>query len=115
MAADAKKPGGGSQKREHFRLEFPLYQRPKLRVALRDYEVLEISELGVKAVANGTIMPPLTQTFDATIVFTDGTKCVVTGKVIRRDGELFVMLLTAGIPLQKMYEEHRRLIQKHVS
>ena len=104
-----------AQKREHFRLQFPPFKRPKLYVDLRMFEILEVSEAGIKAAAGGGTTPPVGQIFEGIVVFTDGSREQVKGKLLRRDGDIFVMKLTQGISLQKMYDEHRKLMQQYAS
>lgn len=100
------------QKRQYFRIEFPVVERPSLIIGKDTIEVIDASERGLR------ILPPagkstLTE-IKGTLKFRDGSECLVAGKVTRTfdDGSLAVQL-TVGISLTLIMKEQRRLIQKY--
>ena len=98
----------GDQKRRYYRLEFPQFQRPKLFFQHRVFEVIEISEAGARITAAGAL-PAVGSKIEGTMLFTDGEKETISGKVIRKDGAVLILDLAKGISLQRITTEHRRI------
>ena len=106
---------GSNQKRDHYRLEYPVNDRPSVLVNGLQYEVIDASEQGLKFRCNNTIKPPGKSPFKGTVFFKDGKSFDVSGTVLRYDpdNDHCVVLLTKGIPLAKMIEEQLLLIRKY--
>jgi len=104
-----------SQKRGHYRLEYPVSDRPSVLVNGIQYEVVDVSEQGLKFRCNNSITPDKDTPFKANVFFKDGKSFDVSGTVIRYDPDQdqCVVLLTKGIPLAKMIEEQLILIRKY--
>lgn len=106
---------GSNQKRDHYRLEYPVNDRPTVLISGLRYEVIDASEQGLKFRCNNTITPEKNSLFRGTVFFQDGKNYEVSGTVLRYDPESdhCVVLLTKGIPLAKMIEEQLLLIRKY--
>lgn len=104
-----------SNQRENFRIEYPAPERPLLRIAGVEHQVLDLSEKGVKFQITEAFKPAVKVQVMGEIKFKDGKTCRVTGTVLRVDEKngFAVLALTLGIPLPKMMEEQRYLIQKY--
>jgi hypothetical protein len=100
--------------RTHFRLEYPASERPHLVVDKTRHPVLDISENGLKFLCTGTFKPRAGASIRGVIKFKNGGECAVEGKVLRYAGDGgCVVLLVQGIPLSRMMEEHRLILQKY--
>jgi hypothetical protein len=100
------------QKRQFFRIEYPIDERPCLIVGGDQYEVLDTSERGMRL--SPLKSGPVPSTVKGTLRFRDGSECLVAGTVARQapDGSL-VVKLNVGIPLSQIMKEQRRLIQRY--
>ena len=101
------------QRREHFRIEFPSSERPSIIVNGRSHSVIDLSEQGIKVHWTNHDLPLIGNPLYGVVVFTDGSKVDIQGKVIRASGAIVIVNLTQGIPYPKMLAEQRRLIQKY--
>jgi hypothetical protein len=104
-----------NQKRGHYRLEYPVSDRPSVLVNGHQYEVVDVSEQGMKFKCQNKITPDKDSPFKATVFFKDGKSFDVSGTILRYDAEQdqCVVQLTKGIPLAKMIEEQLLLIRKY--
>ncbi len=102
-------------KRENFRIEYPPAERPKLILPGREYLVVDLSERGVKFMCDPRVCMRLNDTFKGKILFKDGKHVPVSGTVLRvaDDKRSCVASLVEGVPLAKMMEEHRVILQKY--
>jgi len=77
--------------------------------------VLDLSEKGLKFDCGPRFRPTDGAAIKGTVVFRDGKTCDVAGTVLRYivDKHQCVLTLTKGIPLTKMMEEQRHLLQKY--
>jgi hypothetical protein len=106
---------GSNQKRDHYRLEYPVADRPRVLIHGRQYEVVDVSEQGLKFRCDNSIKPEKDSPFRGVVFFNDGKNFPVSGTVLRYDpsSDQCVVLLTKGIPLAKMIEEQLLLIRKY--
>lgn len=104
-----------SNQRDHFRLNYPKPDRPQVLIAGHKYEVIDLSERGLKFLRSKTFQLTTDAAINATIYFHDGKSCAVRGKVLRvtENTEECVLILSDGVPLPKMMEEQRYLLQKY--
>lgn len=102
-------------KRNYFRLEYPAADRPQLLIGRVAHEVVDLSEKGVKFLMTQGFKPKLEERIKAQIKFRDGQVFDVAGKVTRlvEETNQCVLALTRGLPLAKMLEEQRFLLQKY--
>ncbi len=106
-----------SNNRDFFRLEYPAADRPTIVVSGMTYEVLDLSEEGVKFAVPSSFKPNPALKIRGTITFKDGKSVDVVGTVLRilerKDKNQCVLTLTSGVPLPKMMEEQRYLLKKY--
>jgi len=108
-----------SQKRKHFRLEFPPSERPKLKVGKYELVVLDVSEGGCSAEVDPSVATAFAHAgirVAGTLIFANGEKIEVEGEVLRviSPGRLAVLFLK-GPSFAKMMTEHRRIRAKFVT
>lgn len=103
------------QQRDHFRLEYPLSDRPKFQIDKHVFTVMDVSERGIKFAISTAYRPKPKTPLKGIITFADGKKVEIAGEVLRLapDFAFCVAILTKGVPLAKMMEEQRHLIKKY--
>jgi hypothetical protein len=104
-----------SNQRNHFRIEYPKADRPRIKIDKTEFEVLDVSEHGIKFAGGGRFRGPPKTLVKGTILFKDGKSCDVVGVVLRhmKDTGDVAVKLSQGVPLAKMMEEQRVLLQKY--
>ncbi len=101
--------------RNYFRLEYPKEARPQIEIRHTHYQVINLSERGVKFVFNSerqSLPAALEEDIDATIVFEDRSRAHVSGKILRIDSDALVLELSEGVPLQRIMSEQRLLLNR---
>lgn len=99
-------------RRAHYRLRYPVVERPSARVGGRVYQVTEISEGGARLLLDGSVMAP-GDAVAAVIRFHDGETLPINGVVLRIDRSEAVVKLSAGISLSRMLVEQQYLLARH--
>lgn len=107
---------GVENKRNHFRLEHPAADRLQLVIGRVAHEIVDLSANGVKFAMSKGFKPQLHERIKAQIALHDGNTYEVMGKVTRldEDNNQCVLVLSRGVPLAKMLEEQRYLLQKYL-
>ncbi|MEY4630799.1 MAG: hypothetical protein RIQ81_919 [Pseudomonadota bacterium] len=107
------------QKRQHFRLEFPVKERPRLKLERYELEVLDVSEGGCSVQCDGNAYAKLSRpgtAISGVLTFASGEKVDVAGKVLRViDGQRIALAFSQGVPLPVMMAEHRRILKQYGS
>ena len=99
------------QNRDHFRIVFPIEQRPSLTTELAAWNVIDLSENGAKVEVQLETYPCAAGEFEATIKFRDGTAAPVKASVLRRSPEEMVLQFDKQIPYPLIMGEQRRLLK----
>lgn len=95
----------GRDRRRLYRVYFPPEFRPTISIRGNPYQVIDISENGVRfSNPEKKIMPG--DIFQATIILHDNEPLNIVGRVIRNDDEQVAMMMTIrGIPYRKIIFE----------
>ena len=103
--------GMKEQRREHFRVTYPLKYRPTVLLGGKAYGVIDISERGIRfgGARSGAFV--VGQPVDCTIRFVDGDVLDLHGKIVRVAGATAAIHLTDSIPLKKVRSEDSYLIK----
>lgn len=109
----AKSDDNEAQRRAYFRLLYPQVERPCLLTDGASYPVSEISEGGMRLVAVDQGDELAQQRQIVGILQLPGESVAVEGRVLRKQSEEVVLVLSEGIPLALMVSEQRRLIRKY--
>ena len=100
-----------AQKRDFYRIPYPVAERPRLVVGTVELEVLDISERGARvALASETAFSGDSH-FAATVRFKDGTTVQTTGVVHRREGKELILGFSEGLPYSVIASEQQRLFR----
>ncbi len=100
------------QRREYFRLEYPMSYRPSLKMGGKVFDVVEVSECGIKFLLPKQHSFGVDQKIKANIQFYDEEVFPCEGYIIRIEKDVAVILLSEGLPLHKIRTEHIFLINK---
>jgi hypothetical protein len=99
-------------RREYFRLPYPVTSGAVLAVGGTRYKVDEISERGLRVVT-GIGQFEVNSRLQGELQLAAGLCCVVTGRVLRVDGDHFVVLLEKGPTCYDVIREQRHLSKTH--
>lgn len=92
--------------REFFRVKYPAADRPKLTIAKEEFDIVDISEKGIKF--------DLKKTIRATITFHDGESLTIEGKFLRTDDNEIVIQPLEGISSERITKEQKYLREKYI-
>ncbi len=95
-------------RREFFRFPYPVTTNAVLAIDGTNYKVAEISEGGLRIIT-GVGRFAVDSTLQGTLTLTMGLRCQVTGKVLRIDGDCFVVKLDAGPTCYDVIREQRHI------
>lgn len=93
-----------------FRVEFPFGQRPRARWNTVDYDVLDISEKGIRLNNEGLKSFAAGASVRLGVKFEDAV-VTVSGRVLRANERETVIALSEGFSLERVRREERRLIR----
>jgi hypothetical protein len=100
-------------RRAHYRVTYPLAERPAFEVGGATYEVVQCSERGLRYEVPDGRAPAMGEEVGGTIRFRRGAKVEVTGEVTRaQGGEVVLVLRHRGIPFSDMLLEQQYLRSK---
>ena len=104
------------EKRDCFRIIYPIVERPGVYFGKKRFEVIDISQGGIKYAIEDAIFAeewPKGLTVEAEVKLLCGVSQKITGKVLRVSGVHVILLLEPKIPLKIMLDEQRKLINKY--
>lgn len=103
----------GPSEREHVRVLYPAAARPEILIDGRAYEVLDISEQGVRFRGDDEIAVAVGDPLAGKVRFRRTHPVEVRGTVLRVAGREVAAKLDLGVPLKVMIEEQRYLREQH--
>ncbi len=105
---------GWQHSREYYRVAYPTSLRPRLDVQSHHFDVIDVSEKGMRfALGRTAEAPQVGDEVAGTIRFRRGEEVAVRGTVVRLDGREVAVKLEQGIPLRVVMEEQRFLLDRH--
>ena len=103
----------GKNSREHYRVRYPIACRPNLAILNNVYEIIDLSEHGIRFFGNDVSRFHSDMKIDGIITFDDGGSISIKGKIIRIDKNNAVMFLTESIPFGRIVTEQRFINEKY--
>lgn len=94
-------------KRAYYRVRYPIACRPNLAMLNSVYEVIDISEHGIRFFGNDVSRFHSDMEIQAILTFNDGSSLGIKGKIIRIDKKNAVMHLQDCIPFGRIVAEQR--------
>jgi hypothetical protein len=102
---------GGPERRRFFRLEYPPDDRPLLKIGKNTFEVVDISERGVRFLNEESIQ--FADWVRGIVIFRDGVTIDFEGKIVwEYGGKLGLQIIITPIPPARILQEQRYLIAK---
>ncbi|MDH5764790.1 MAG: PilZ domain-containing protein [Gammaproteobacteria bacterium] len=101
------------QKREYYRVEYPENDRPALVFMDNEFEILDVSEGGVRFKVEKADDFIIGELVGATIKFADDYTFKCTGKIVRIDDNNIAINNIHHIPLERIRAEHLLMIRKY--
>lgn len=100
-------------RRAHYRVTYPIAERPTFAIGRSTYEVLQCSERGLRYEVPDRRFPTLGGELGGIIQFRRGARVEVAGEVTRaHGGEVVLFLRLQGIPFAEMLLEQQYLRSK---
>jgi hypothetical protein len=99
--------------REHYRIQYPTAARPRIVIDGRAYEVIDISERGVRFRVGEEFPFNVGDQLTGQVRFKRSDPVIVTGTVLRIAGREIAAKLETGVPLKTMIEEQRYIREQH--
>jgi hypothetical protein len=94
----------GTQRRAHYRIEYPITERPLLIKDKEEYEIIDVCESGVKFFTKpGHVFLPF-QSLLGKIKFHNDEYEEIEGKILRADDSIVVAVLTKKIPYNTKHD-----------
>ncbi|MEQ1857804.1 MAG: PilZ domain-containing protein [Longimicrobiales bacterium] len=112
-----REPTAERNQRGTYRIDFPRTERPALRVGEMEYEVLDLSESGLRySVPADVPPPPVGCDLRGRVLFREEGEHDVVGTVARVNGHIVAVRFTAGgVPYATIFAEQRRLRRAFVA
>jgi hypothetical protein len=112
----AKQTYDGTQRRERFRVEYPITERPKLILDHEeDYEVIDLCEDGVRFFNSRKNSFLAARQVHGKIQFHDEQSVEIEGTILRIDNQIIVLVLSQKIPYKIIVTEELYLRKKKVN
>jgi hypothetical protein len=105
----------GEQRRCHYRLVYPITERPKLILLLsqeEEYEIIDLSEDGVRFFYHPPRSFLLHQVYHAKILFHEDETEEIEGKIFRIGKDTITLFLSRKIPYKRIVKEELHLKKK---
>jgi hypothetical protein len=99
----------GLDQRKYFRVKYPPTERPILRIGTHSFEVLDISERGLKFVSDQEIK--FAEWVRGTLIFSDRASLVVEGRIIWKRETQIGLKLATPISYPRILKEQRSLVE----
>jgi len=96
-------------RRDHYRIRYPISCRPVLRIAGKNFEIIDISESGIKFHCENIEDYRANQELQGTVVFNDGKPLILKGNILRVYKKTAIVWLSVNIPFSRIVREQRFL------
>ena len=104
-----KREASRENRREHYRIRYPLRFRPVLKFSGKKFEIIDISESGIKFYCENTVGFRSGQEMEGTVIFTDGKSLALKGTILRIYKRTAIVWLSVYIPFSHIIREQRFL------
>src|ERR1044071_8502574 len=102
-----------SSERQHYRIQYPVAARPHITIEGRSFEVIDLSEGGVRFRTEDTPSFGMADNVSERIRFQRTEVVEVKGAVVRLGSREVALKLNVAIPLRVIIEEQRYLREQH--
>lgn len=103
-----EKKDGNEERRRYYRIEYPAPMRPTLKIRKHEFQVLDISEKGVRFLKDKQVR--FGRWVSGEVTFYDGQTMIIEGKIVRnQENNIGLFLTIKAIPYSKILSEQRLL------
>lgn len=102
-----------SNERKHYRIQYPVAARPRISIGGRTFEVIDLSEGGVRFKTDDAPSLNRGDEVAGTIHVRRNEIFEVKGSVVRVGGREVALKLDVGVPLRVIIDEQRFLREHH--
>jgi hypothetical protein len=102
-----------ANERQHYRIQYPVAARPHITIEGRSFEVIDLSEGGVRFRTEDTPSFAMADEVSGRVRFRRTEAVHVKGAVVRLGGREVALKLDVAIPLRVIIEEQRYLREQH--
>ena len=102
-----------TERRKHYRLKYPVSERPTVQLNDQDFQVFDVSENGVTVLLPSGHSVHVNQPVSGVPRFGDGEHICIEGVVMRCDEETMALELSKGVSMKRMLAEQSRLRHKY--
>lgn len=99
--------------REHYRIPYPFAARPLLVVGDQEFQVVDISEMGLRYDLGGQPRPRVGTEVRGTMHCKRGDEALIRGEVVRVQERHVAVKLDIPIPFRLILDEQRYLRDSH--
>ncbi len=107
------KPQKEKNKRELYRITYPVHNRPILKLLGNTFEVINISEKGIKILCTQCSGFKIDVAVQFTLTFRDNKSFSLEGKILQIYKRAAVISLTKNIPLERIIQEQRYILANY--
>jgi hypothetical protein len=101
------------QRREYFRVEYPIVERPVFSLTAGRFDVMDISEFGIKFYITVAHDFSPGQIIGGKVKFNDGRVLDIEGEILRCDDHSVSVRLTKSIPMMRIQKETVHLMMTY--
>ena len=102
------------EKRQYYRLTYPLAERPRLALRGHFFLVIDLSEGGAMIARGRSGNPVVGEEVQGTLTFPDGEQEQVAGTVLRSNEISFAITFQKGVSMRRMMMEQRRVFTRYL-
>lgn len=103
------------KQREYYRLPYPNSYRPLLAIDIDNFEILDVSEYGLKVKIDADPAFMIDDNIQATIAFPDGKEFDLSGQVVRIEEGFAGLQLQTPLPISLIRSEHLFIINNYTA
>ena len=107
------KPYKKKNKRELYRIAYPVNDRPILKLLGNEFEVINISEKGIKFICKQCTEFTIDAEVKCTLTFRDHESFLLEGKISQIYKSAVVICLTRSLPLKRIIQEQRYILANY--
>jgi len=108
-----KKLYKGKNKRELYRISYPVNDRPTLKFQGNEFEVTNISEKGIRFICKQCSEFKIDVEVKCIITFHDNESYALDGKILHIYKSAVVMNFTRDIPFERIIKEQRYILTSY--
>jgi hypothetical protein len=99
----------GPDQRRYFRVKYPPNERPELQIGTHRFEVLDISERGLRFASDQEVK--FAEWIRGTLIFSDRGSLVIEGRIIWKKEAKIGLKLVTPISYMRILKEQRTLVE----